>query len=504
MCVHHKMGTTSSTNAGGAANNNAAANSHAAVPAPGQSPTHGGGNNHPVQQLQERRRSLPNRASIREHINAVLTGGTARRGMSDVGEVDDKGQLWVFIKAKTRQHNSNRITRKNVWFEAKSNEVMTVGRNEDCTLMLEDDRCAPINARIFATSNETVVLAADARMYRLIGMGFKPRSSVVQLAVGMVIKVGSVSLEVTSLCTKEGDNFLERFESELTSQAAIHPKKKNQSAKLIEGGGGDGHTPVGSLDTARALSTERDSMGGDGVTDQSEDEEDVVEAADEKDCPAVCYICWGGPDDPVGQDELSQVRRKGERRAPAERAGGAADSKDDPNPLIRNPCGKCSGSSRYVHLQCILTWIKSSGSGHCSICNGALPEHFASPPPNLELKVVRHRRGHSWVGTRRFRLSFADKPTATIGRDAEADVRLSDRSVCAVHARISFEKEEKRFTIQDCASVAGTYVQLMGQMELPLDEATYVKIGRTTLSVRLTQRRTSLIRSILPSLTARG
>jgi len=294
-----------------------------------------------------------------------------------------------------------------------------------------------------------------------------------------VIKVGSVSLEVTSLCTKEGDNFLERFESEL----AAHTKKKPALS--------DGQTEP-------RMSTDRESLGD--VTDQSEDEEDVEE---DKDSPAVCYICWGGPDDPVGMDELNAVRKKGEKKHNGTKSGDE-EKRADPNPLIRNPCGKCSGSSRYVHLQCILTWIKSSGSGHCSICNGALPQHFSSPPPNIELKVVRHRRGHSWVGTRRFRLSFVDKPTAVIGRDADADVRLSDRSVCGLHARITFEKEEKRFVIQDCASMTGTYVQLVGQMELPPDEATYLKIGRTTLSVRLTQRRTSLIRSLLPSSMTRG
>jgi len=208
--------------------------------------------------------------------------------------------------------------------------------------------------------------------------------------------------------------------------------------------------------------------------------------------------------DPVGMDELNAVRKKGDKRPPGAHQKQNNEDRHDPNPLIRNPCGKCSGSSRYVHLQCILTWIKSSGSGHCSICNGALPQHFSSPPPNIELKVVRHRRGHSWVGTRRFRLSFVDKSNAVIGRDADADVRLSDRSVCGLHARITFEKDEKRFVIQDCASVTGTYVQLIGQMELPPEEPTYVKIGRTTLSVRLTQRRTSLIRSILPTLGSRG
>jgi len=432
---------------------------------------------------------MSNRSSLREHFNAVISGNNVRKNNPSEDINDEKANVWVFVKAKTRLHNSNRTVRKNIWFEAKPNAELKIGRRDDCDLHLDDDRCAALNARLMAMGTDAVVLVAEARMYRLIGMGFKPRSTTVPLSVGMVIKVGSVSLEVTALCTKEGDNFLERFESELMSQPTHHSKKKTAAPSI--------------LDETRAMSTDRDSLGGE-VTDQSEDEEDIE---DEKDGPAVCYICWGGPDDPVGMDELNAVRKKGEKRAPGEKPKPIEKDKDhkpDPNPLIRNPCGKCSGSSRYVHLQCILTWIKSSGSGHCSICNGALPQHFSSPPPNIELKVVRHRRGHSWVGTRRFRLSFVDKSSAVIGRDADADVRLPDRSVCGLHARITFEKDEKRFVIQDCASITGTYVQLIGQMELPTDEPTYVKIGRTTLSVRLTQRRTSLIRSILPIALTRG
>jgi hypothetical protein len=197
------------------------------------------------------------------------------------------------------------------------------------------------------------------------------------------------------------------------------------------------------------------------------------------------------------------VRKRGERRSQADKRISQPLLEKNPNPLIRNPCGKCSGSSKYVHLQCMLTWIKSSGSGHCSICNGPLPQHFSSPPPNLELKVVRHRRGQSWTGTRRFRMSFSDKPTALIGRDPDADVRLSDRSVCSSHALISFDKTKKQFFIQDHSSLTGTFVLLNGQMELPTDEPTYVKIGRTTLSLRVSSRRTSLIRGLIPGMGGR-
>jgi len=72
--------------------------------------------------------------------------------------------------------------------------------------------------------------------------------------------------------------------------------------------------------------------------------------------------------------------------------------------------------------------------------------------------------------------------------------------VCGAHAQISFDKEKKQFFIQDHSSLTGTFVLLNGQLELPNDEATYVKIGRTTLSLRISPRRTSLIRGLLPNM----
>lgn len=408
-----------------------------------------------------------------------------RRSM---GAEEDGHAQWVLVKVKTRMHNSNRLMKKNMWFEAKPNTSMTIGRSEQCDLVLDDDRCAVINARV-VNANHLISLVAEARMYQLIGMGFKTKSTQVLLSVGMVIKVGSVSLEVTQMCTKEGDNFMQRFDAELTA-----PSSSSAAA-----------TPAtaAALATIRARQLSKESA----VTDQSEDDDRVHEDTashtpipeDEEPAPAVCYICWGGPEDPFSEEELNQVKGKGKAHHHA--SGNQVVLKHEPNPLIRNPCGKCSGSSRYVHLQCILTWIKSSGSGHCSICNGALPQHFSSPPPNIELKVVRHRRGHSWVGNRRFRLSFVDKPFVVIGRDAGCEVRLSDRSVCGEHAKVLFNREDKQFYIADCTSLTGTYVQLVGQLPLASDgDPTYVKIGRSTLSLRLSSKRNSFVRNILPSL----
>ena len=239
--------------------------------------------------------------------------------------------------------------------------------------MLDDDRCAPLNARLVAGGNgESVILVPEARLYRLIGMGMKPKNMLQPMSMGTVIKVGSVSLEVTALCADDGENFVQRFVGEL----------KKPASSAVQGVG---------RELLGSRQTESDAGVNVESNEDDEDEHDDREALQEDETP-VCYICWGGADDPVPTEELNAVRKKGERRSAADKrtnqTGGLSDK--NPNPLIINPCGKCSGSSRYVHLQCMLTWIKSSGSGHCSICNGALPQHFSSPPPNLELKVVRY------------------------------------------------------------------------------------------------------------------
>jgi hypothetical protein len=435
--------------------------------------------------------SRSNRMSVRETVsNALSRSLSTRRRQSSTSSVPVpttpraqsssdhdavQAALWCFVKAKTRMHNSNKITRKSAWFESKPGAQLTIGRKEGCDLILDDDRCAAVNARLVPGGQGEVVLVADARMYRLIGMGMKPKNMAVPMQIGTVIKVGSVSLEVTAMCTDDGENFVQRFVGELKPKPhSVHGQRENESRQ-----------------------TESNEDEG-----EDEDDEHPAPAVEDDETP-VCYICWGGADDPVAAEELNAVRKRGERRSAADKRaqGGAGVAVEkNPNPLIRNPCGKCSGSSRYVHLQCMLTWIRSSGSGHCSICNGTLPQHFSSPPPNLELKVVRHRRGQSWTGTRRFRISFSDKQIALIGRDSESDVRLSDRSVCATHAQITFDKDTKQFFIQDHASLSGTFILLTGQLELPADEPTYVKIGRTTLSMRISSRRTSLIRGLLPSM----
>lgn len=454
--------------------------------------------------------------------------------------------LYCYIKAKTRIHNSTKVVRRSTWYEAKHGSSSLIGRGDVCDLKLDDDRCALVNAKLAPSTGTippAVVLTPEARTYRLVGMGLKRHVDSNVITLGSVIKVGSVSLEVTGLCTDENDDFAERFGVEIntsygeTGRRASSSSARNavESVSVIEEGRATGAEETGGVVAVGGTAAEEDEEtrqerqleasangevedqntdddndGGDtpstlvdgvkievsgGLTDDSVGSvEERDEEEEEEEDEAMCYICWGGVDAELDVDEDAAVAAA----AAVANADGSLPVKKK-NPLIRNPCGKCSGSSQFVHLNCILTWIESSGSGHCSICNGPLPPHFSSPPPNIELKVVRHRRGHSWVGTRRYRISFSERKQATIGRESEADVRLGDRSVCGMHARITFDTDTRQFLLSDCGSLTGTYLQVRGPTELVPQVTTYLKIGRTLLSLRVTHKRNSILHHMLPS-----
>lgn len=396
----------------------------------------------------------------------------------DAGVAKKSLHTWCNIKAKTRLHNSHRVKTRMLWYEAKPESSFVVGRDPASDLRLDDDRCGWSNAKIEPYIDEStgkpsggVTITPTHRMYQLVGMGGKKNMNETKLEIGTVIKVGSVSLEVTDMCTSESDDFVDRFAVELNSS-----RRKSSSRNLDEGSRkqSEGAESSGSNEAESELSLEGVNL--DEKNDDEEASEEVEDIGDNEvaEDERICFICWGGVDG-------------------AEVATSVGQEADEANPLINNPCGKCSGSSRYVHLHCLLSWIKSSGSGHCSVCNNALPQHFSSPPPNIEFKVVRHRRGQQWVGTRRFRLSFKERDVQIIGREMDADVKLSDRSVGTRHAKVVFDRETRTFLISDCSSLGGTYILVKNPLQLSPESATYLKIGRTLLLIRLTQRKGTML-----------
>jgi len=412
------------------------------------------------------------------------TGAEADAAMNPGEEDVSKGAPnWCLVKAKTRQHNSTRVAKKMIWFEAKPGAVFKIGSAKkddkktatDNDLKLDDDRCKELNAQLRTAMVDGkaagIALEPMERMYRLIGSGSKRNMGPAEIGIGSVIKVGSVSLEVIDLSTDESEDFVERFRVEIDeSKASRHvhrhgPSKRHEDSVALESDG------------SNELPGEEDDEAG--ASDDIRSEED---AEKDDDLDKMCYICWGDADADLVEDQEEDDTLPSRVAEPLGRE----------NPLIRNPCGRCVGSSQYVHLNCLLQWITSSGSGNCSICGTALPSHFSSPPPSLELKVIRHRRNAPWSGVRRFRISFAERGFAVIGRDSSADVRLGDRSVGAQHAKISFDRDTRQFFVSDMNSLGGTFLQLKDPLSLEPEESVYAKIGRTLITLRATHRRGTL------------
>jgi hypothetical protein len=268
-----------------------------------------------------------------------------------------------------------------------------------------------------------------------------------------IIKMGSVSCQVTSVCTRlERSSAFDEYlpyilcsNNAVFSHTCVHCIRRQNDDNATE----DGETPL-------------------------------------------CYICWEGDN----SGPVLELDENGERRA-----GGESG-----NPLIVSPCA-CSGSSKYVHLECLHHWIEryiimfhgitplngtvSTGSGICSVCKSPFPDHFEARPPFIKLRVVRHQRGVTWTSQRHFLVSFAGKNRVVIGK-RNCDLVLPDPSVSKVHACIEFDGET--FNVRDCGSSTGTFFRVDGHLALKPDDVTYVKFGHTMLSIAAKQKKGMFVR----------
>lgn len=114
-------------------------------------------------------------------------------------------------------------------------------------------------------------------------------------------------------------------------------------------------------------------------------------------------------------------------------------------------------------------------------------------------------RGLHWGGEREYILSFKGRASqaVNIGSGPECDLMLPDPSLSRQHARVSFNVADRRFTVEDMASSAGTYLMVAQGppgTPLPVDRPATFKMGRTMLTVKVKRRRAG----ILPMWLKRG
>ena len=161
------------------------------------------------------------------------------------------------------------------------------------------------------------------------------------------------------------------------------------------------------------------------------------------------------------------------------------------NPLI-SPCN-CTGSVKYIHLNCLRKWLTSKVNMKCSqtnniycytfksleceICKALIPEQveyrgkFISlldfkeiEPPYLILQTMNQYNplNKNLDFNIIFVMSFKIKNFLIIGRANNSDIRLSDISVSRNHSVISFDNGE--FFIDDIGSKFGTLLLIQNNI----------------------------------------
>lgn len=186
------------------------------------------------------------------------------------------------------------------------------------------------------------------------------------------------------------------------------------------------------------------------------------------------------------------------------------------NPLI-TPC-KCSGSTKYVHVECLRKWhtaeadnqicFLSSVDATCSVCKSTFKSDFklrdgrqvklfksSLEPPYVSLLVAtKHEMAQRLFNTR-FQLSFStlmkpDGRNATrpllLGRSSGSDMVLDYRTVSARHAAIRFKNGEFIFT--DAGSSNGSYLYLRRPLELSPSQSVQFRLGRSMISMKVVNK----------------
>jgi len=180
-----------------------------------------------------------------------------------------------------------------------------------------------------------------------------------------------------------------------------------------------------------------------------------------------------------------------------------SDSQTPENPLI-SPCN-CSGTMKFIHLECLQEWLKSrlnikqSGSAmsyfwhtlDCELCkedfpttiqvSGTLRELVEVHKPDTPFIVLEENKRDSSRGLHV--VSMAEGNCFRMGRGHDCDIRVADISVSRVHATIKLNHGE--FYLEDKNSKFGTLVQIKQPLPLSIGVPISVQVTRTVITLKL-------------------
>lgn len=199
---------------------------------------------------------------------------------------------------------------------------------------------------------------------------------------------------------------------------------------------------------------------------------------------------------------------------PNERESGAckicfSNEADSSNPLI-SPC-KCAGSMKYIHLECLRSWLKSRmvsrntdncvtfswKSIDCEICKSSIPftlegsgsEILSIQKPKSPFIVLEGIGNDKNSNKGVHIIAVTGTSEILLGRGHEADVRITDISVSRTHAGIKFVND--CFIMEDKNSKFGTLLDCGQKVKIAQMGSQIVQIGRTILSFSTKQTQLS-------------
>lgn len=196
-----------------------------------------------------------------------------------------------------------------------------------------------------------------------------------------------------------------------------------------------------------------------------------------KKLPKLCKICYGEEDDPE-------------------------------NPLVQ-PC-KCSGSLKYIHLQCLKHWLNTKSCVkvetndryhvflvrqiECEICKSKFPDFIKHKDnlyeilePNIDFEsycfleiLTIDKDGKRYI----YVINLEKNTKLKIGRGHEANLTLGDISVSRVHSILTIEN--KKIFLEDNNSKFGTLLLVQNpSLKLIEDLPLHIQIGRTYLDCKI-------------------
>ena len=211
------------------------------------------------------------------------------------------------------------------------------------------------------------------------------------------------------------------------------------------------------------------------------------------------------------ENKVKKIKEKNENQTKKECRICYMKEEEIDNPLVQ-PC-ICSGSMKYIHLNCLKKWLNTSviikmessklyniylyKKAECELCKTKFPDFIKHKGIMYEildfyndfnnylifesLTLDKNQNKYIYV----INLDNPDN-RINIGRGHESDILLNDISVSRLHCIININKKMKKIFISDNNSKFGTLILIQAKnIILSLELKLHIQIGRSYLELLL-------------------